>query len=73
MRTIHFAEYFHPTVGKWIIFYEGSREECEKHMDDPIFGNPYRRVAKYEETTVTYRFKPRKKRKLLSITKEGKS
>ena len=52
-KIIYAAEYYHPTLDKWVRLCEKpTYEEAEKYLNTPVIGNPEKRIAKYEKSGV---------------------
>lgn len=54
------AEYYEPKLDKWISYYEsGSLDSVKSNLDNPIIGDPKKRIAQYEKSGIrkpSYKF-----------------
>ena len=57
---VYRAEYYEPKLGKWVSYYENnSLDSVKSNLDNPIVGDPRRRIAQYERSGVrkpSYKF-----------------
>lgn len=52
-KTTYRAEYYEPRLAKWVSFYENSDlDKVKSNIDNPMIGNPKRRISEYSITGV---------------------